>query len=105
MLGGHLVTINDSTENTWVLNTFGSVGGVNRLLWIGLNDASTENTVVWVSGDGASYRNWVPGEPNNGGGYFPNEDRVVMQKPGVSYAGYWIDAPDDQVNAAVVEVP
>lgn len=74
-LGGHLATINDAAEDTWVFSTFGSYGGINRNLWIGLRDTANDTTTVaanhatnflWVSGSDAPYRNWYPGEPNNG---------------------------------------
>ena len=103
-LGGHLATINDAEENTWVFNRFATNGGVPRSLWLGLNDAAQEGTWVWVSGEAAAYRNWAPGEPNNGGGYFPDEDQAVMRGPALSYPDSWNDAPSDQSHAAVVEL-
>jgi len=103
-LGGHLVTINDAEENTWVFNRFVTNGGVLRSLWLGLNDAAQEGTWVWVGGEAAAYRNWAPGEPNNGGGYFPDEDQAVMRGPALSYPDSWNDAPGDQSHAAVVEL-
>jgi hypothetical protein len=104
-LGGHLVTINDATENAWILNTFGSVGDINRNLWIGLNDKAVEGTFAWISGDSLSYSNWLLGEPNNGLGY-SNEDAVFLGGPNYSAPGFWVDAPEDWegANAAVVEV-
>jgi hypothetical protein len=77
-LGGHLVTINDAAENAWVLNTFGNYGGVPRQLHIGLTDQGHEGVWVWTSGESATYRNWAPGEPNNGQGIFPNENYAMM---------------------------
>ena len=80
-LGGHLVTINDAAENAWVFNTFGNYGGVPRELHIGLTDAGHEGQWVWTSGEAANYRNWAPGEPNNGQGIFPNENYAIMYAP------------------------
>ncbi|MGC3959360.1 MAG: C-type lectin domain-containing protein [Verrucomicrobiota bacterium] len=92
-LGGHLTTVNDATENAWVYNTFSSYGGIGRYLWIGLNDISAEGTFVWASGQTVSYLNWAAGEPNNGGGFYPNEDWVHMWNPGSGYpSGSWVDA-------------
>ncbi|MBI5739467.1 MAG: hypothetical protein HZA16_02000 [Nitrospirae bacterium] len=71
LFGGHLVTINDDAENSWVWETFASqVGG---RLWIGLTDAAQEGTFVWASGETASYFNWwcrsqTDCEPSNSGG-------------------------------------
>jgi len=103
-LGGHLVTINDAAENEWVLNTFGRFGGVARPLWIGLNDAAVEGHFVWVSGDPADYRNWMPGEPNNGGGFVPDEDYVGMRGPGLSYSNAWNDTVNSDLYVGVVEI-
>ena len=74
-LGGHLVTINDAAEQTWLQTTFGSTFGGN--LWIGLTDQATAGTWVWSSGQAASYRNWASGQPNNStnwnGAYFGSD--------------------------------
>ena len=43
-VGGHLVTINDSEENSFVGNTFGAD------VWIGLTDAAKDGEWVWSSG-------------------------------------------------------
>ena len=100
-LGGHLATINDAEENAWVLATFGSY---DETLWIGLNDRAVENAFGWVNGETTGYRNWETGEPNNGGGYFPNEDAAVIVGPTYAHPGTWYDGPEEQINAAVVEL-
>ena len=64
-LHGHLVTLEDEAENHWVYSTFIAYGGIQRALWIGLTDSASEGTWSWASGNPASYRNWIPGEPNN----------------------------------------
>jgi hypothetical protein len=92
-LGGHLVTINDAAENTFVFNTFANFGGVERLLWIGLNDAAVEGTFVWASGQPVGFVNWFPGEPN--GGPTDGSDYVHMWPPtafGAIAAGFWNDS-------------
>lgn len=77
-LGGHLVTINDETENNWIWETFAPlVGGP---LWIGLSDADEEGTFVWSSGQSFTYSNWwcrseTDCEPN---GLTDAEDYVEM---------------------------
>jgi Ca2+-binding RTX toxin-like protein len=63
-VGGNLVTINDADENQWLTATFGTA----ESFWIGLNDANTEGTFEWVSGETVTYTNWANGEPNNLGG-------------------------------------
>lgn len=99
-LGGHLATINDAGEQDWVWSTFGSFGGVDRNLWIGLNDADAEGTFVWSSGEPVTYTNWGAGEPN---GAFATEDYSHMQ---VSLGGKWNDRRNSEgtVVHSVVEV-
>jgi hypothetical protein len=60
-LGGHLVTINDAEENTWVWDTFGGPYG----LFFGFNDIAVEGEWVWASGEAVTFINWRGGEPNN----------------------------------------
>ena len=73
-LNGHLVTINDATENTFVFSNLASPTG-GRPIWLGLTDRTTEGMFRWVSGDNASFRNFAAGEPNNSG----HEDFVQMR--------------------------
>src|SRR6266567_5516880 len=101
-MGGKLVTINDAAENAWVFNTFANYDGVPRNLWLGLKDSAQEGTWVWDSGDPSIYRNWAPGEPDNGGAG-GNEDYAVMRGPALSSPGTWSDVSGDQTNALVVE--
>jgi len=61
-LGGHLVTINDQAEDRWISATF------QEETFAGLNDIAKEGTWVWASGEPVTYTNWLPGEPNGGGG-------------------------------------
>lgn len=57
-LDGHLVSINDASENEWVYTRFGEPLG--RSLWTGLNDAASEGTFVWSDGSLlAGYTNWA----------------------------------------------
>lgn len=78
ILGGNLVTINDSAEDTWIWQTFSSTAKANenpnetRLysMWIGLNDLDNNNTWEWLSGEAVTYTNWEPGQPQN----HPGED-------------------------------
>jgi hypothetical protein len=61
-LGGHLATINDAAENTWIWDTFGILP---EGLFFGLNDAASEGVFVWSSGESVTFTNWRSGEPNN----------------------------------------
>lgn len=105
-LGGYLVTVNDATENTWIANTFGSWGSSPRQLWLGLTDQQQEGVHVWLNGDTSTYRNWAPGEPNNGWPAFPDEDAVTMWNPASGFPfSSWTDSPFDQSHFPVIEVP
>lgn len=68
--GGHLVTLTDAAEETWVRETFGKL----EYFWIGLNDIAVEGTFVWASGEPVAYTNWCVGEPNN----FNDEDAAII---------------------------
>lgn len=95
-LGGHLATIRNMTEQDWVFNTFGTVGGIDRSLWIGYNDAAVEGTFVWASGESPSYTHWLPGQPDNNLS-FGGEDYVHMLKTGNGFSlppGFWNDMDD-----------
>lgn len=64
-LGGHLVTINNSAENTWLISTFDPLAtSAADSFWIGLNDIDAEGTYEWISGEPVTYLNWDAGEPN-----------------------------------------
>ncbi|MBC7771511.1 MAG: hypothetical protein H7210_03335 [Pyrinomonadaceae bacterium] len=61
-LGGHLVTVNNQIENTWLVNTFGSLIASRK--WIGLHRPMPGSSVfVWASGDSSPYRVWGAGQP------------------------------------------
>lgn len=91
-LGGHLATVSDAAENSWLYNTFTRFGGINRTLWIGLNDAAQEGQFVWSSGEPVTYTNWwsAGGSPNNCCG---GEDYVHIydQSRGPSISTLWND--------------
>jgi hypothetical protein len=81
-LGGHLATIRNEEEN-WLMRRLldeasAARGVYKNRAWIGLYDTtsrSDENPAeprssgdrdwTWFSGDSSTFRNWVPGEPND----------------------------------------
>jgi hypothetical protein len=86
-MGGHLVTVTTSAENSFIFNLWPSG-------WIGLTDEVTEGVWRWVTGETYSYTSWNPGEPNNAG----NEDYVQFVG-----AGRWNDLPNNQSLPYVLE--
>jgi serralysin len=85
-MGGHLVTINDAAENTWLANTF-----TTAQHWIGLTDKANEGTFVWANGETSSYRNWDPQEPNDyndPSNYYSGQDYGVTN---YNNLGFWDD--------------
>lgn len=90
-LGGHLATINDQAEQDWVFATFGSYGGTNLSLWIGLREVGVEGNHQWVNGEPFTYANWCCNQPDNSLG---DESYVHMIKTGNIYGhpgGTWND--------------
>jgi len=86
-MGGHLVTITTSGENSFIFGIWPSG-------WIGLTDEVTEGTWKWVTGETYSYTSWNPGEPNNAG----NEDYVQFVG-----GGKWNDLPNNYSLPYVLE--
>lgn len=64
-LGGHLTSITNATENSWLAQTFDGAGD----LWIGLSQLPGREYPAWTSGEPYQYGNWAGGEPDNNGGY------------------------------------
>lgn len=91
-LGGHLVTVEDAEENSWIFTTFSTYGGIQRAIMIGLTDMEEEGNFVWISGSPSTYRNWFPGEPNNSSGI---EHFVHMYWPDEGRGATWNDTSGD----------
>ena len=98
-LGGNLATINDASENAWIISQFSQFGATNRHLWIGLvdpdratNDGNRNNRITefrWISGQTPAYVNWSPVEPNNSG---TAEYHTMIWSQTDFYKGRWNDA-------------
>lgn len=94
-LGGDLATINDAAENEWVRVVFAAP--LAAKLWIGLNDAATEGTFAWSSGEGAAYRNWQANKPSNS----TSSDYVQL----FDSDGRWACRPNGATQYAIIELP
>jgi hypothetical protein len=111
-MGGHLVSIDSSAENQFVLDTFCSGANLRRVLWIGLTDAGTEGNFRWTSGEPRIYTNWFAGEPNNNDGRGGPENYVNfnwhMSFPDAlpnTPRGRWVDFRSDGVGGPTRHPP
>ena len=100
-LGGTMAIIKSGADQKWVFSKFGSFGGEQRTLWIGLHRKSPGGAFTWVDGSPVDYTNRTAGEPNNAGG---NENCVQMQWD-PSSPGRWNDNGDSVLMNSVVEIP
>ena len=60
---GNVLTINDKAENDFILSYIDK-NYPGKKLGIGLSDILSEGTFSWSSEEGATYRNWFPGDAN-----------------------------------------
>jgi hypothetical protein len=111
-VGGFLMSINSSAENTWVINnllvdnsTSGGVNLSNVPVWIGFNDPQSGDgpnhatNFVWADGSAVVYTGWNVGEPNDdynnnqsGGEHFTAMNWNYAQKG--DDQGSWNDTPN-----------
>jgi hypothetical protein len=112
VLGGHLASIGSPEEQRWVFGTFGNRGGVERSLWIGLSRSTPGGPFVWSDGSGATYRNWLPGQPDDALGGEPHVHMISRANTFGHPGGTWNDlgtpgAPftDFDPVCGVVELP
>lgn len=61
--GGHLATINDSEENSFIYNYMISCG--YQSAYFGLVDRNYDGIWAWADGSDVNYTNWAEGEPNS----------------------------------------
>ena len=83
-LGGHLVTINNKSENKWLVDQLYGANKASEIirkrgvgsngLWIGFNDKEKEGSWENISGENTSYSNWAPGEPDGRSNYKSGEN-------------------------------
>lgn len=105
---GHLVTIDDAGENSWIMSTIYPKAGGN--MWIGATDKFVEGQWIWIAtGEqfwqgaangtpvGGRYANWNSGEPNDAGGA---EDYGE-----ITGGGGWNDNKASATRRGLVEFP
>lgn len=80
--GARLAILNSSERDAVARTLAGAVD-----VFIGLTDQAVEATFVWSDGSALGYKNFYAGEPNDGGGNYP-EDCIIVN--GVR-GGQWDD--------------
>jgi len=88
-VGGHLVTINDAAEQSFLEYWFAAAQP-----WIGLTDQTTPGEYHWADGDPANYRHWAAGEPNDGGADFAY----------LHHNGFWLDHRAHERHRGLIEL-
>ena len=72
-IGGDLVTINDSSEDSWLHSEYGIYKNILTqsiqdseldLYWLGLTDKDQEGSWCWISGEEVTYTNWHRDQPS-----------------------------------------
>ncbi len=107
-VGGHLATINDADENTWVASTFIPQLVQPAYLWIGFyqdhNDSDYSEPAggwKWISGEPVTYLGWHGQEPTN---HSPDEDYAFLAGTG-GWSDWGPERPDfDPING-IIEIP
>jgi len=91
--GGHLAVINSQAENDFIWNE------IDELVYIGIDDYQTENTLAWVNGSSVSYTNFDVCNFCNEN--TPEMDFVIMH----SWNGAWSWSNFYNQRKAIIEVP
>jgi Ca2+-binding RTX toxin-like protein len=101
-MGGHLVTVNDETENAWLASTFGA----NGELWIGYTDEI--DTFKWADGSTSTYTNWQSNEPSDAYtvAYPTHANNHLQDYAVINYlsAGWWDDQGSQAYHQGIIEI-
>ncbi|XP_063744061.1 CD209 antigen-like protein E isoform X1 [Eleginops maclovinus] len=79
--GADLVVIDSAAEQIFM------AGFTKTYVWIGLSDREEEGTWKWVDGSPLNVTNWDNNQPDNGAGYYGEEDCAHIS----SYTNSWND--------------
>ncbi len=90
---GTLVSIDSAAENEFIWKMarqrYPKTEGIR--LWLGGSDKDKESNWRWQDGTAVRYKNWLKGQPDNGGG---QEHYMVMW--GYQRGGTWNDSPPNE---------
>ena len=109
-LGGDLVTINDSSEDSWLHSQYEIYKNTLTqsiqdseldLYWIGLTDQDQEGSWRWVSGEAVAYTNWHRDQPSGG----TEENYSVLGWVSPQWCDVEHSYPDQRVVGGIAEIP
>jgi hypothetical protein len=83
-IGAHLAILRDAQADAAAEALAGA-----RDTFIGLTDQLVEGTFRWGDGSALAFTNWGIGEPNDGGGQYPEDCAIIAGVRG----GKWDDRP------------
>jgi lectin-like protein len=86
--GGHLAILRNAQDDAIAQQLAGT-----RDAFFGLSDQVTEGAFLWTDGAALIYADWYPGEPNDGGGAYPEDCGVINGARG----GAWDDRPCEPI--------
>jgi hypothetical protein len=99
-LGGHLLVIDDSAEDTFVYKFIYSPLKELYIL-LGATDMDDEGHWVWSTGEDLQYTNWAVGEPNNCGYTDCRPENFLTYHD--DHPGQWNDVSSDVPGSYICE--
>ncbi|MBK9632148.1 MAG: hypothetical protein IPO62_13985 [Saprospiraceae bacterium] len=95
-LGGHLVTVEDGAENTFLMNNIPFILGIaDNQYWLGLRYSPSLDQYKWITGEPVNYTNWGPGQP----GIIPGDFAWYWDPVN----GTWYDSPSLLFRRYIIE--
>jgi hypothetical protein len=67
--GSYLASIHSNQQNRWLIEFLANADFTSEHIWIGMHDISKEGEMRWLDKSPVNYRYFIPGDPNNHGGY------------------------------------
>ncbi|XP_039631878.1 lectin-like [Polypterus senegalus] len=67
-LGGNLASVHSSGDNHFITSLIRRSDSHNPISWLGGSNSVRTSSWLWTDGSEWDFKNWNPGEPNNGRG-------------------------------------